>query len=177
MVQNQKTILFVLVAGAVMVLTLPLLLNDHWVTVTVTAFLWAYLCVCWNLVFGFSGQFSLGHALFWGIGGYTSTILFVDCGLTPWLGLVLGGGLASIVAFGISLIILRYRIKGIYFALMTMAIAAVAEGLVINWDYLRGPSGILLPLSNSPQNMLFLKRYPYYYIMLVCFFSASTSVT
>jgi branched-chain amino acid transport system permease protein len=71
-----------------------------------------------------------------------------------------------VVAFGISLIILRYRIKGIYFALMTMAIAAVAEGLVINWDYLRGPSGILLPLSNSPQNMLFLKRYPYYYIVL-----------
>ena len=162
---NRKNYYF-LALGLIVLLLLPLMLNDHWTTVAVTGFLWAYLCVCWNMVFGFSGQFSLGHALFWGIGGYTSSVLYLDFGVTPWLGMIAGGILASLVALLISITILRYRIKGIYFALMTLAIAAVAEGVATNWDYIRGPSGILLPLTNSPENMFFLKRYPYYYIML-----------
>lgn len=152
--------------GGILLLLLPLVLNDHLMTVAITGFMWAYLCVCWNLVFGFAGQFSLGHMLFWGVGAYTSTVLFINFGITPWIGIFVGGLVAAGFAFLISIIILRYRIKGVYFALMTLAFAEVVLGLAMNWDYIRGPAGILLLLKNSPANMFFIERYPYYYIML-----------
>ncbi len=161
---NKRRSLFIL--GGVILLLFPLVLSDHLMTVFTTGFMWAYLCICWNLVFGFAGQFSLGHMLFWGIGGYTSTILFVNYQISPWLGMILGGMVASLVAFFISLVVLRYRIKGVYFALTTWAFAEVCMGLAMNWDYIRGPVGILLPLQNSPANMFFTERYPYYYIIL-----------
>ncbi len=164
-VQNKK-ILFSSIVGGSIVLLLPLFLSDHLMTVAITGFLWAYLCLCWNLVFGFAGQFSLGHSLFWGVGGYTSTVLLVNYGLTPWVGMFLGGILAALFAFLISLVVLRYRIKGIYFALVTLAFAEVSMGLAMNWDFIKGPVGILLPLKNAPGEMFFMERYPYYYIML-----------
>jgi len=164
--QNKK-ISYGAIAIALLLLILPLFLNDHLMTVAITGFLWAYLCVCWNLVFGIAGQFSLGHSLFMGIGAYASTVLFVNYNLTPWVGMFLGAILSSLVAFSISLVVLRYRIKGIYFALVTLAFAEVAMGLAMNWDFINGPTGILLPLKKSPENMFFMERYPYYYIMLV----------
>lgn len=147
-------------------LLLPLISSDHILTVIITGFMWAYLCICWNLVYGFAGQFSFGHMLFWGIGAYTSSILFVNYGVSPWFGIILSGIAASISAYFIALIVLRYRIKGIYFTLITLAFAEMAKGLAANWDYIRGPTGIWLPLQNSPLNMFFNERYPYYYIIL-----------
>ncbi len=164
-IQNKKTF-WVMIIGGMIVLLLPLFLSDHLMTVAITGFLWAYLCLCWNLVFGFAGQFSLGHSLFWGIGGYTSTVLLVNYGLTPWVGMFLGGILAAVFAFLISLVVLRYRIKGIYFALVTLAFAEVSMGLAMNWDFVKGPMGILLPLKNAPGDMFFMERTPYYYIVL-----------
>ncbi|MCX5909707.1 MAG: branched-chain amino acid ABC transporter permease [Deltaproteobacteria bacterium] len=158
--------LYYALGGIILLLFLPLVLNDHLLTVAITGFMWAYLCICWNLVFGFAGQFSLGHALFWGIGAYTSTVLFVNYGLTPWVGIFLGGIVSAFVAWLISLVVLRYRVKGVYFALMTLAFAEVCMGLAMNWDFIRGPVGILLPMKNSPANLFFLKRGPYYYFIL-----------
>jgi len=165
MSQGSKKIILLILAG-ILSLLFPLILSDHLMTVFITGFMWAYLCICWNLVFGLAGQFSLGHMLFWGIGGYTSTILFVNYHVSPWLGMILGGLAASTAALFISLVVLRYRIKGVYFALTTWAFAEVFMGLAMNWDYIRGPVGILLPLQNSPANMFFSERYPYYYIIL-----------
>jgi branched-chain amino acid transport system permease protein len=163
--QKKKMVFFLIVGGTILLL-FPLILSDHLMTVFITGFMWAYLCICWNFSFGFAGQFSLGHMLFWGIGGYTSTILFVNYGISPWFGMILGGIVASGAAFFISIVVLRYRIKGVYFALTTWAFAEVCLGLTMNWDYIRGPVGILLPLKNSPANMFFTERYPYYYIIL-----------
>jgi branched-chain amino acid transport system permease protein len=163
---SQTKKLYYALGGIILLLFLPLVLNDHLLTVAITGFMWAYLCICWNLVFGFAGQFSLGHALFWGIGAYTSTVLFVNYGLTPWVGIFLGGGVSAFAAWLISLVVLRYRVKGVYFALMTLAFAEVCMGLAMNWDFVRGPVGILLPMKNSPANLFFLARAPYYYFIL-----------
>lgn len=158
--------LFYILGEGVLLLLFPIFSSDHLITVAITGFMYAYLCVCWNLVFGLAGQFSLGHSLFWGIGAYTSTVLFVNYGLTPWAGILFGGGVSAIVAWLISLVVLRYRIKGVYFALMTLAFAEVSMGLAMNWDYIRGPMGILLPMKDSPGNLFFITRYPYYYFIL-----------
>lgn len=162
---DKKKLFSILLTGIVLLL-FPLISNDHLMTVAITGFMYAYLCVCWNLVFGLAGQFSLGHSLFWGIGAYTSTVFFVNYGLTPWAGILLGGILSAVAAWLISLVVLRYRIKGVYFALMTLAFAEVSMGLAMNWDYIRGPVGILLPMKDSPPNLFFIARYPYYYFML-----------
>lgn len=165
MFQGTKAIVFIVISGIIL-LVIPFFLSDYLLTVAVTGFMWAYLCVSWNLAFGFAGQFSLGHMLFWGIGGYTSSVLLVKFAISPWFGMFVGATIAAIVAFLMSRLILRYRIKGVYFALITLAFAEVVMGLAMNWDYIRGPTGILLPLTNSPKNMFFMERYPYYYIML-----------
>jgi branched-chain amino acid transport system permease protein len=163
--RDKPKLFYILLAGIIL-LIFPVISNDHLMTVAITGFMYAYLCVCWNLVFGLAGQFSLGHSLFWGIGAYTSTVLLVNYGLTPWAGIFCGGILSAIVAGLISRVVLRYRIKGVYFALMTLAFAEVAMGLAMNWDFIRGPVGILLPMKDSPANLFFIARYPYYYFML-----------
>jgi branched-chain amino acid transport system permease protein len=163
--RDKPKLFYILLAGIIL-LIFPVISNDHLMTVAITGFMYAYLCVCWNLVFGLAGQFSLGHSLFWGIGAYTSTVLLVNYGLTPWAGIFCGGILSAIIAWLISRVVLRYRIKGVYFALMTLAFAEVAMGLAMNWDFIRGPVGILLPMKDSPANLFFIARYPYYYFML-----------
>jgi branched-chain amino acid transport system permease protein len=164
-VSKQITIVVAVLFG-IFLLVIPFYLNDHLLTVVITGFIWAYLCVCWNLVFGYAGQFSLGHMLFWGIGGYTSSVLLVNFGITPWIGMFAGGVLAALVAFLLSKLILRYRVKGVYFALITLAFAEVVMGLTTNWEYIKGSTGILLPLTNAPKNMFFMDRWPYYYTIL-----------
>jgi len=162
----RKKLLAFGIGGALVLLILPIFLDDHLLTVAITGFMWAYLCVCWNLVFGLSGQFSLGHMIFWAVGAYTSTTLYLKYEISPWIGLFIGCILAAVLAYFISVTVLRYRIKGIYFALITLAFAEVLRGLATNWKFIGGSVGLLLPLQQSPQNMLFMSRIPYYYIML-----------
>jgi branched-chain amino acid transport system permease protein len=162
---NKRTV-FCSTGALAVLLLLPAFLNDHLLSIAITGMMWAYLCLCWNLTFGYAGLFSLGHMLFWGIGGYTSTFLFVNFSISPWIGMFAGAVLAGLSAYLISKLVLRYKIINIYFALITLAFAEVVMGLIYNCDYLGGSVGILLPLKNSPGDMLFTERYPYYYIIL-----------
>src|SRR5512143_3241832 len=74
----------------------PLIIQDQYLLrAAITILLYAFLTVSWNIVGGFAGQLSIGHSIFTGIGAYTSTLLFVNLGLSPWVGMILGGLLAS----------------------------------------------------------------------------------
>jgi len=94
-------------------------------------FFWAATAGAWNLIGGYGGQFALGHAAFLGIGAYTSTILYVQLGVSPWLGLILGGALAAIIATFLGVVTIR--LKGPYFALGTLAIGQVLQIIAVNW--------------------------------------------
>src|SRR6202022_2784652 len=83
--------------------------------VLVLTYLWAGLALAWNIAGGYAGLISFGHAAFFGIGAYTSTILTVNAGVTPWLGLWLGGGLAA--GFGAVLAGICARLRGPFFIL------------------------------------------------------------
>ncbi|PKU23588.1 branched-chain amino acid ABC transporter permease [Telmatospirillum siberiense] len=126
----------------------------------------AQLGVAWNILGGYAGQVSLGHAVFYGIGAYTSSVLAAKFGLSPWLGMLAGGAIAS----GFALLIgwPCFRLKGHYFAMATLAIAAIVEVLVTNWDYVEGAIGIYLPMTNSGwAGMVFTRsKTPYFYIAL-----------
>ena len=86
-------------------------------------FFWGTLAAAWNLVGGFAGQISLGHTAFFGIGAYTSTLLWLKFGLSPWLGMFAGAGLAILVAIGIG--VPCFRLRSHFFALATIAFAEV----------------------------------------------------
>jgi branched-chain amino acid transport system permease protein len=152
-----------LVAGA---LLLPLAAGPHLLTVMIVALHMAYMALCWNIAAGYAGQFSLGHSLFFGIGAYASTMLYVKLGLTPWIGMLAGAALAGLAGVALALVVFRYKVRGIFFALVTLGALEVAKGLADNWDFIKGPVGILLTMHEAPRDFFFLRREPYYYVAL-----------
>jgi branched-chain amino acid transport system permease protein len=145
--------------------------NPSFLQIMVLVLLYAYLTTSWNLVGGFAGVLPLGHTLFAGIGAYTSTLLFIEFGLTPWLGMFFGAFLATIAGLLIGLPTLKLR--GAYFALASIAFLegfrVVTEntkeflGMKVN-----GPQGLLLPLKgNSFYYIQFDNKVWYYYLILL----------
>ncbi len=130
-------------------------------------FLFAYLGGAWNILGGFAGQFSFGHSLLFGIGAYTSTLLYVKLGISPWIGLVLGALGGMLVGLFIGYISFRYGLRGYFFALIMLAFAEVARVVATNIKAMRGALGILIPLQgHAPHLFQFTEKAYYYYIAL-----------
>lgn len=128
----------------------------------------AYLAISWNILSGYAGQFSFGHAAFYGIGGYTSSLLFAKLGLTPWVGMFAGAALAGLVGGIVGYVSFRYRVKGAFFALVTFAVAGMLQVITTNWNYVGGSVGLLVPLKgHAPGLFQFRGKEPYYYVILV----------
>ena len=170
---NQKPA--VLGISAIVLLTfflLPLVVTSPTLMqIFILVILYAYFTSTWNFVGGFAGVLPLGHSAFVGIGAYTSTVLLQTYGLSPWLGMLVGGLLASIVGVIIGMPTLKLR--GAYFALATIAIGEGIRVLVENVKEvgpfkINGPSGLSIALSeNSFTAFQFNTKAPYYYIILV----------
>ena len=133
---------------------------------------YAYLTSSWNFVGGFAGVLPLGHAAFVGIGAYTSTLLYLTWGISPWLGMLAGGLLSALIGVIIGLPTLKMR--GAYFALATIAVGEGLRVLVENVENVgpfnvRGPKGLLINLvPDAPFSAFqFQSKVPYYYIILV----------
>src|SRR3972149_7587270 len=110
----------------------------------VVVFLYAMLGQAWNILGGYTGQVSLGHAVFFGIGAYTSTLLHLKVGWTPWIGMIAGGVAATLVSQVIGYP--SFRLKGHYFVIATIVLAELVQVLFRNWDWAGGAIGISLPL-------------------------------
>jgi branched-chain amino acid transport system permease protein len=157
----------VAVAMLVAAAALPLVAGQHLLTAMIVALHAAFMALAWNVAAGYAGQFSLGHSLFYGIGAYASTVLYLRLGLTPWAGMFAGAALAGVVGILLALGVYRYNVHGIFFALVTLGAAEVAKGLADNWDFIKGPVGILLSMQHAPGDFFFLHREPYYFVALV----------
>ena len=173
--QNQINIA-ALAGLIVLALAVPLIIRSAtYLHILVLLCFYAYLTTSWNLVGGFAGVLPLGHAVFVGIGAYTSTILFLQYGVSPWLGMVIGGILATLVGIIIGLPTLKMR--GAYFALATIAFAEGFRVMIENIDYLgplklNGPRGLQIPPMNIGFiNFMFAGKAPYYYIILIMLIS------
>ena len=140
------------------VVLLPLLLapailrNEYYLHVLVGVVYFAYMASAWNIVCGYTGQLSLGHAALCGIGGYVSTLLFINLGLTPWIGMFIGGACAMVA--GVFVGYPCFRLRGPYFALTTIAFAEILRIWVENTEEvfgveLRGAQGIMVPLKGQ----------------------------
>jgi branched-chain amino acid transport system permease protein len=144
----------------------PLVAGQHILTALIVALHASYIALAWNVAAGYAGQFSLGHSLFYGIGAYASTMLYLKLGVTPWIGMFAGAAIAGVVGVLLALGVYRYNVRGIFFALVTLGAAEVAKGLADNWDWIKGPVGILLTMKAAPAEFFFLRREPYYYVAL-----------
>jgi len=158
--------LFVL-AGIALMIALPKLLSGHQTHVAIQILLFAYLSLCWNILGGFTGQLSFGHALFMGVGAYTSTLLLLRFGISPWIGMIAGGILSALLGLFIGYLSFRYRIKGTYFALVTLAFTEVGRIIALNTEAVGGALGLYIPIqSNDLWQLKFVDKSQYYYVML-----------
>jgi branched-chain amino acid transport system permease protein len=155
------------VAGLLLLSALPLALlwsSPYWVNILASTYLFAALAASWNVIGGFGGQFSLGHGVFFAIGAYTTARLYLDLGLTPWLGVFPAAALATAVALMISWP--TFRLRGPFFAIATMAINEACFALANYSDRITGgPRGILVPFRTGFANMIFTERWKYAALM------------
>jgi branched-chain amino acid transport system permease protein len=137
----------VVLAGFVVVVgLLPLGLSDRGESIAVRTLIIALLSVGWNLMSGYGGLFSFGHAAFFGIGAYTDAYLVVEHDISPWIAMALGALLAAVAGTLIAYLCLRYRLAGAYFALATFAFAQLFLLVVQNVEALGKTEGFNLPI-------------------------------
>src|SRR5471030_1079005 len=128
--------------------------------------LFSFIGVAWNLMGGYAKQLSLGHAAYFGLGAYTSTILQVDFGISPWIGMVAGGVVAMLASLPIGW--LCFRLRGPYFTIATIATAQALMLIFLKFrDFAWGAEGTTIPnLGNAPLMMQFESKAPYFYVVL-----------
>jgi branched-chain amino acid transport system permease protein len=138
-----------LVAVAVLAVVLafvPLVLAPAQQAVAVRVLIFAILSIGWNVMSGFGGMFSFGHAAYFGLGAYVSVWLLVERGISPWIGMLVGMAVAAAFAVMVGFLALRYRLKGAYFALSTFAFAEMLRLLATNSDLVNRAVGYNVPL-------------------------------
>ena len=165
---NKLTVIALLVVA----FALPLVVRSAtYLHILVLLFFYAYLTTSWNLVGGFAGVLPLGHASFIGVGAYTSTILSLQYGISPWFGMLVGGVIATVM--GVLIGLPTFKMRGAYFALATIAFAEGFRVMVENIDFIgplkvNGPRGLQIPpLDTGFANFMFATKEPYYYIILI----------
>lgn len=156
---------------ALICIVLPFVSNNYILTVETNILMTALLAQSFNILSGYSGQFSFGQAAFFGIGAYSSVILYTEFGISPWIGMIVGMILSAFLGVFIGYISIRCKIKGDFFALATLAFAEIIRLAVYNsgGTVLGGPSGIFVKFikGGSPQNFQFASFIPYYFTILI----------
>lgn len=153
-------------AGALALAALPLVVkNTFFLHVCILVFMWTVLGAAWNVLGGFAGQVSFGHAALFAIGSYATIILFLKAGIAPWWGIPLGGVAAAGLSVPIGL--LCFRLRGPYFSLATLAVAELARLVALNWEWLtNGPIGFLIttlpPLQILGYSVDWESKLPFY---------------
>jgi branched-chain amino acid transport system permease protein len=154
---------------AFMMAVVPLFASTYVVSVLIVVLFAAYFGQAWNIVTGFAGQLSLGHALYVGLGAYASAVLFVRFGLPPWLGMVAGMVIAGLAGSAIAALSFRFSVTGVYFALLTIAFNEFTRILFDHFGWVGATSGLFLPVTNRARDDLVLLRgspLMFYYCLL-----------
>jgi branched-chain amino acid transport system permease protein len=157
--------------GAVLagLIVAPLFANDYLLTVLIVILYFAYIGQAWNILMGFAGQLSLGHALYVGLGAYASAALYVHYGIGPWTSMPIAILISVACGAVIGFLAFRFGVAGVYFAILTIAFAEFARIGFDHFAWVQGSSGLFLPVSNYTHNDLWhLRGQPamFYYVIL-----------
>ena len=165
--RRRRTELIVGVIVLAILAVLPLPIRDVYTqNLLILTILYAGLSQAWNILGGYCGQISLGHGLYFGIGAYVSTMLFVQAGIPPTIGMfaagVVGGAVALLVGWPC------FRLSGHYYAIATVVVGEIGHLLFLNWDFVGAATGIYVPFHG--QNWLELQfrttKLPFHYVVL-----------
>ena len=158
-----------LTAAVVLVIcaTIPFWVHDTYTqNLLIITILYAGLAQAWNILGGYCGQISLGHALYFGIGGYVSTFLFVKLGVPPTLGMFVGGAVGALCALLVGWPC--FRLSGHYYAIATIVVAEMGYLLFLNWDAVGAATGLYVPIGpDSWVTMQFRTTKVPFYILAV----------
>jgi len=152
-----------------LLVALPLFAGNYALSVATLILYFAYTGQAWNVMMGFAGQLSLGHALYVGVGAYAAGGLFFYYGIGPWAGLWLAIALSVALGLAIGFLAFRFGISGVYFALLTIAFAEFTRIGFDHFGWTGGPGGMFLRVAQRDTWDLANFRGPplmYYYAML-----------
>src|SRR5918996_1114105 len=157
----------------VILLALPAVLSSYALTIVILVFFYAFLGQAWNIVGGFAGQLSAGHAAFVGVGAYTSAMLWMQWGITPWIGMFAGGVLSAMLGAVIGFLGFRFGLRGFYFVLLTVAFAEICRIVALNTEAIGGALGLYITFTGNPRQFQFQDNRAYYYVALALMLGAT----
>jgi len=165
---SPRGLIFLAALGAALLIA-PFVANDYLLTVLILILYFAYTGQAWNIMMGFAGQLSLGHAIYVGLGAYVAALLFTRYGIAPWIGLL--AAIPVTVACGavIGFLAFRFGVAGVYFAILTIAFAEFARIGFDHLDIVNASAGLFLPVAQYTHNDLWrLRGNPamFYYVIL-----------
>ena len=174
--RRDRAIVLISLIGA---LIFPLIMKDpYYMHMVILIGIYTLLAVSLNLLLGYTGQLSLGHAAFFGVGAYASSLLYVKLGLSMWLGMVMALFVSGLLGYVVAKLSLKLR--GAYFVIMTIGIAEVLKLVGLNWvDLTKGPMGITdigVPKIDLGRMGIidFSNKMPFYYLVFclvtLCFY-------
>jgi branched-chain amino acid transport system permease protein len=139
----------------------PFFLSQYWLHVMIISLFYVMMASSWNLIAGFTGQISFAHAAFSGVGAYASGMLAVYLGLPPWLGILIGIGVAALLGLGLGYLCIR--MGGIYLSLTTLGFSEILRIIITNEDrWTRGTMGLQVPGF-----FVEYSKTSYYYLFLI----------
>lgn len=164
----KKRNLIIIALAVLLMALLPLFVTSQYVMhLSILVLYTTLVSQAWNILSGYSGQFSFGHAAFFGTGAYTSTILLTQYGISPWIGMLVGALIASIIGLFIGFLSFRYKLRGVFFSLGTLAFAEILRIIVQNTEFFNKTLGILIQIDPNPAMFQFSSRAGYYYVILI----------
>ncbi|MGB6635992.1 MAG: branched-chain amino acid ABC transporter permease, partial [Bradyrhizobium sp.] len=156
-----------LAIGLAILIALPMVVKSSFaIDIFIRILLFSFIGSAWNLMGGYAKQLSLGHAAYFGLGAYTSTILQIDFNISPWIGMIAGGVVAALASLPIGW--LCFRLRGPYFTIATIATAQALMLIFLKFrDFAWGAEGTTIPnLGAAPLMMQFENKNSYYYVVL-----------
>ena len=158
-----------LVALGLAALVAPLVVDDYVLTVLTLVLYAAFVGQAWNIIMGFAGQLSLGHSLYVGLGAYASATLFIRYDIPPLLGAFAAMAVAMTAGALLGFLAFRFRVGGVYFALLTIAFAEFTRIGFDHFELVGGSAGMFLKVEQRTVNdIVNLRGTPgmFYYVLL-----------
>jgi len=164
-----RRVLVMLAVLLALLIAAPALLGGYGLSVLILVLYFAYVGQAWNIMMGFAGQLSLGHALYAGLGGYAAAGLYFHYGIGPWAGVVVAVAAAVVAGSIVGYLGFRFSLAGVYFALLTIAFAEFTRIGFDNWEWAGGSGGLFLKVERNVLDIADLRGGPvlFYYVILV----------
>ena len=157
----------VLISIASLLFIVPFMVESNfWISWMTMVLFYAYLGQSWNILAGYGGQFSFGHALFFGMGAYVTAILQIDMQWNAWLGLIAAAAASALLGAAVGILVFGRRLRGSYFALVTLAFAEVFRVIANTLEITGGGVGLFLPNTPGLANLQFIERAGFFWFNL-----------